>query len=109
MQPRTGVLAAAAPATVCMLLGLTIAMIVVGLTRSFEDLLARSPSAMPSVVEFRRHSFSLFSFLFSLFLPMPKEPLNPEEVLGLRREQLPRHIAIIMDGNGRWASERGVC
>ncbi len=39
---------------------------------------------------------------------MPEEPLNPEEVLGLRREQLPRHIAIIMDGNGRWACERGV-
>ena len=39
---------------------------------------------------------------------MPEEPLNPEEVLGLRRGELPRHIAIIMDGNGRWASERGV-
>ena len=39
---------------------------------------------------------------------MPEKLLNPEEVLGLRREQLPRHIAIIMDGNGRWASERGV-
>ena len=39
---------------------------------------------------------------------MPEELLNPEEVLGIRREQLPRHIAIIMDGNGRWASERGV-
>ena len=23
--------------------------------------------------------------------------------LGLRPEQLPRHVAIIMDGNGRWA------
>ncbi len=37
---------------------------------------------------------------------MPEHPLNPEEVLGLPREQLPRHIAIIMDGNGRWAAER---
>jgi undecaprenyl diphosphate synthase len=27
--------------------------------------------------------------------------------LGLRPEQLPRHIAIIMDGNGRWAQLRG--
>lgn len=27
--------------------------------------------------------------------------------LGLRPEQLPRHIAIIMDGNGRWANQRG--
>lgn len=27
---------------------------------------------------------------------------------GLRPEQLPRHIAIIMDGNGRWAQMRGL-
>ncbi len=27
--------------------------------------------------------------------------------VGLRPEQLPRHIAIIMDGNGRWAQNRG--
>lgn len=27
--------------------------------------------------------------------------------LGLPREALPRHIAIIMDGNGRWAQNRG--
>jgi len=29
------------------------------------------------------------------------------ESLGLESRQLPRHIAIIMDGNGRWASRRG--
>jgi undecaprenyl diphosphate synthase len=27
--------------------------------------------------------------------------------IGLNPEKLPRHIAIIMDGNGRWAQERG--
>ena len=37
---------------------------------------------------------------------MTEPPLNPQEVLGLSRDQLPRHIAIIMDGNGRWAAQR---
>ena len=28
--------------------------------------------------------------------------------VGLKPEQLPRHIAIIMDGNGRWAQRQGL-
>lgn len=32
--------------------------------------------------------------------------LDPREVLGLAPEALPRHIAVIMDGNGRWARQR---
>jgi undecaprenyl diphosphate synthase len=28
--------------------------------------------------------------------------------LGLKTEQMPRHIAIIMDGNGRWAQRKGL-
>ncbi len=35
---------------------------------------------------------------------------TPDElaVLGLSAASLPRHVAIIMDGNGRWAQERGL-
>ena len=37
---------------------------------------------------------------------MPARPVTAEELR--RRGDLPRHIAIIMDGNGRWAKARGV-
>ena len=33
---------------------------------------------------------------------------KPRETQPLDREKLPRHVAIIMDGNGRWAKHRGM-
>ncbi len=36
------------------------------------------------------------------------DPLDPKDEIGVDRSQLPRHIAIIMDGNGRWAQSRGL-
>ncbi len=33
--------------------------------------------------------------------------IKTAERLGIGPEQIPRHIAIIMDGNGRWAQEKG--
>jgi undecaprenyl diphosphate synthase len=34
--------------------------------------------------------------------------LDPQEELGIPASSLPRHIAIIMDGNGRWARQRNL-
>ncbi|MBI5863847.1 MAG: isoprenyl transferase [Planctomycetes bacterium] len=40
---------------------------------------------------------------------MPTQPpLDPLAEVGVPREALPRHIAVIMDGNGRWATQRGL-
>jgi undecaprenyl diphosphate synthase len=40
------------------------------------------------------------------FPAMTQAPLSESRPLDVPRDQLPRHIAIIMDGNGRWAIER---
>lgn len=40
-------------------------------------------------------------------VPISEEGRARIASLGLRPEQLPKHVAIIMDGNGRWAQQRG--
>ncbi len=40
--------------------------------------------------------------------PMTTVARSTLESLGLQPDQLPRHVAIIMDGNGRWAQTRGL-
>jgi len=39
-----------------------------------------------------------------------EEPYTDQQLeeFGLERDRLPRHIAVIMDGNGRWAQHRGL-
>jgi undecaprenyl diphosphate synthase len=39
-------------------------------------------------------------------MAISQEGLERIEAFGLRPEQLPRHVAVIMDGNGRWAQRR---
>ena len=41
---------------------------------------------------------------------MSEQRTNDEELLALVKAsgEIPRHIAVIMDGNGRWAAERGL-
>ncbi len=39
---------------------------------------------------------------------MAEPSIDPRDLLNLTPAQLPRHIAIIMDGNGRWAKRQGL-
>jgi undecaprenyl diphosphate synthase len=39
---------------------------------------------------------------------MSSPDVTPAGLLDIAKERLPRHIAVIMDGNGRWAGQRGL-
>ena len=39
---------------------------------------------------------------------LDSESAEARLILGLDPRRLPRHIAVIMDGNGRWANQRGL-
>ncbi len=41
-------------------------------------------------------------------LPTPETIAQTRAALGIPAERLPRHVAIIMDGNGRWARQRNL-
>lgn len=40
-------------------------------------------------------------------LTLPPQSVNMDLLSSVDKDRLPRHIAIIMDGNGRWAKEQG--
>lgn len=44
----------------------------------------------------------------SVMSPVPETKLATSDELGVPGERLPRHIAVIMDGNGRWAQSRNL-
>ena len=69
---------------------------VVGQSGSDSPLAGNSPAATgPSTVAPRRSA---------------DDPYTARQIegFGLRADRLPRHVAIIMDGNGRWAQSRGL-
>jgi undecaprenyl diphosphate synthase len=37
-----------------------------------------------------------------------KQTVSPDLPADLKREKLPKHVAVIMDGNGRWANRQGL-
>lgn len=41
-------------------------------------------------------------------MPDPTRGAGAESIPGVPSERVPRHIAVIMDGNGRWAESRGL-
>lgn len=45
--------------------------------------------------------------MFKIFRSKDKQDIIPEEIK-LDYQRIPKHIAIIMDGNGRWAKERNL-
>ena len=57
----------------------------------------------------RARFHSIFAASEAVPVRAPTEYTEPElGALGLVAERLPRHIAVIMDGNGRWARARGL-
>ena len=51
---------------------------------------------------------SLLEKMFTTLFLKRKKVVNPDLLRQLDKSKLPKHVAIIMDGNGRWAARRGL-
>lgn len=60
---------------------------------------------MPGAIVYLNYHCSGLCFFYT-FVPLLQIPMS-DLLEKIDKEHLPRHIAIIMDGNGRWAKEKG--
>ena len=65
------------------------------------------PDVIEQVGGIRSGTFELTEDPSRPDMAITEEGLARIAAAGLKPEQLPRHVAIIMDGNGRWAQRRG--
>jgi undecaprenyl diphosphate synthase len=74
----------------------------------FSDIDSLSHTDKNAFVPFNLHLFITSIHMLADFAGVVEKGSREETLLGsIAWDRLPRHVAIIMDGNGRWAAQRG--